>query len=211
MMKTCKKCGFQHNKDKCPECHKAYMKQWHSEHKEHDEAYAKQYYHTTMKPQNKERYAKYREQYKVRQLRAYQKNPEKELEKGRRWKRANREHLREYDANRYATKTEYMKTKNKRWRQTNPKRRAENEARRRARIRENGYEKVNYAVIAERDGYICHICGLPVSEDALSFDHVIPLAKGGSHTANNIKVAHKRCNFRKKDRIINFQKGETHQ
>ena len=66
---------------------------------------------------------------------------------------------------------------------------------------------VNYAVIKERDGMICHICGQKVSEgssvelggrgNVLSFDHLMPLSQGGSHTEQNLAVAHQRCNSRR--------------
>lgn len=206
-MKTCKKCGFQHNKDKCPECQKAYMAEWRAKNKERLEAYGKQYYATVGKPKNKERYAKNRDKFIARRRQYHKENGAKSRATSARWKKGNAERLREYEANRYATKTEYMKAKNKAWRARNPERRAAHEAKRRTQMRESG-EKIDYAAIAKRDGYVCHICGLPVSEDELSFDHVIPLAKSGSHTTDNIKVAHKRCNSRKKDKIINIQKGE---
>lgn len=63
-------------------------------------------------------------------------------------------------------------------------------------------EKVDYKRILERDGLVCHICTLPVEEEDLQFDHVMPLSKGGPHTEKNIKVSHARCNQRKGARAI---------
>lgn len=55
-----------------------------------------------------------------------------------------------------------------------------------------------------RDGGICHICkgivdweASPLSNRYGSIDHVIPLAKGGTHTWDNVKLAHRLCNSRK--------------
>lgn len=69
-----------------------------------------------------------------------------------------------------------------------------NTARRRGAI---GVDLVDYNAIYHRDRGICHICHNPVPCERLHFDHVIPLARGGTHTEGNIKVAHGRCNLRK--------------
>ncbi len=60
--------------------------------------------------------------------------------------------------------------------------------------------------IMERDKGICHIFNKPVNKnihyienDYPSLDHVMPLAKGGLHTRNNIKLAHRICNSYKRD------------
>lgn len=44
----------------------------------------------------------------------------------------------------------------------------------------------------------CWICRVPLVDD-WSRDHVVPLAMGGDHTYNNVKVAHRRCNEEKGD------------
>lgn len=68
--------------------------------------------------------------------------------------------------------------------------------------------------LLRRDGCVCHICGKPCdkndyiqTEDAFiagnnypSIDHVIPLAKGGLHSWDNVKVAHRICNSYKGDK-----------
>lgn len=56
-------------------------------------------------------------------------------------------------------------------------------------------EKVDYAEIIKRDGMKCHICLKTVKRDDLSFDHLVPLSKGGAHAANNIAVSHLLCNI----------------
>jgi len=82
-----------------------------------------------------------------------------------------------------------------------PEKHAEKQRRRNARKRGSVFERVDYAAILERDGSVCHICGREVASADMSFDHVIPLARGGSHTADNIKVAHMLCNVRKGVRL----------
>lgn len=68
-----------------------------------------------------------------------------------------------------------------------------------------------------RDKGVCQICGMPVSWNDVtkdssgrklyvndrypSIDHIVPLAKGGTHTWDNVQLAHKICNSRKGDRV----------
>lgn len=49
-----------------------------------------------------------------------------------------------------------------------------------------------------RDGGACTRCG---AKSNLHFDHIIPVAKGGSSTAENIQVLCMPCNLRKSDKI----------
>lgn len=60
------------------------------------------------------------------------------------------------------------------------------------------------SVIFERDGWICHACGDPVDpdlrwpdQDSASLDHVVPLAEGGIHDPDNVRLAHVGCNVRR--------------
>lgn len=70
-------------------------------------------------------------------------------------------------------------------------------ARRTGAYRENVYR----ARIAKRDGWRCGICGKPINPalkyphlKSLSLDHIIPLARGGTHEPSNIQAAHFICN-----------------
>ncbi len=66
--------------------------------------------------------------------------------------------------------------------------------RRNAKKLGNGIFLVSYEAIKERDKMICHICGRRVTQETLSFDHLIPISQGGPHAEWNIAVAHRRCN-----------------
>lgn len=62
--------------------------------------------------------------------------------------------------------------------------------------------------IFERDGYVCQLCDEPVDLDLKfpdpgfgTLDHIIPIAKGGSHTLWNLQLAHFLCNQRKSDKL----------
>lgn len=66
------------------------------------------------------------------------------------------------------------------------------------------HEKVSRVDVFERDGWVCGVCREPVDPQAAypdpmsaSLDHVVPLSRGGSHTADNAQCAHLACNRRK--------------
>lgn len=90
---------------------------------------------------------------------------------------------------------------------------------REVKAKKNGKIEWNISLekLIQRDEGICKICGRQVdTEDYYytdegyfiagdnypSIDHVIPLAKGGTHTWNNIQLAHRNCNSIKSDNII---------
>jgi 5-methylcytosine-specific restriction endonuclease McrA len=61
---------------------------------------------------------------------------------------------------------------------------------------------VRREAIIERDNQTCHICERYVERRNLVLDHVIPLSLGGSHTEDNLAVAHRSCNARKGNRPL---------
>ena len=70
---------------------------------------------------------------------------------------------------------------------------------RQARIRNAPViETLDRRYIYDRDGERCHICGerVVLGIDA-TLDHLVPLSKGGNHTADNVRLAHRSCNSRR--------------
>ena len=80
---------------------------------------------------------------------------------------------------------------------------------------------INLFDLFQRDKGICWLCGekcnyqdkeLKVSEngrkymatgpDYPSIDHIIPLSKGGLHIWENVKLAHKKCNIKKSNKLF---------
>lgn len=62
--------------------------------------------------------------------------------------------------------------------------------------------------ILERDGWLCQLCMQPIPRDvparspvAATVDHIVPLARGGSHEPTNCQAAHRQCNTRKGTRL----------
>lgn len=79
-------------------------------------------------------------------------------------------------------------------------------ARRRARLRMLPHESVKPSDVFNRDGWACVYCGCAVVDYRLggklpsngaTLDHVVPLAKGGSHVMANLATACSSCNTRK--------------
>lgn len=80
-------------------------------------------------------------------------------------------------------------------------------------MKENGEvdSSITIGKLIERDEGICHICGEKIDQEDYSYkngsrvtghnyptiDHVIPISKGGTHTWDNVKLAHMVCNARK--------------
>lgn len=89
-------------------------------------------------------------------------------------------------------------------------------ARRRKRERSLTYSPIPLTKLIERDGGVCQLCGEPIDMsdgwyDANGWfhvgcnyptvDHIIPLAKGGDNTWENVQLAHLGCNSAKRDRV----------
>jgi 5-methylcytosine-specific restriction endonuclease McrA len=65
-------------------------------------------------------------------------------------------------------------------------------------------ERVDPAAVFARDGYKCQICGgrLAMKQPwphpkSPTIDHIVPVARGGSHTLANVQAAHMICNSKK--------------
>ena len=93
------------------------------------------------------------------------------------------------------------------WAKAHPMERANTEARRRARKRGTMVEIFTFAEILERDKKRCGICSRRIVTTELSIDHIIPLASGGTHTKENVQLAHRICNAKKG---IGYLPSQTH-
>lgn len=93
----------------------------------------------------------------------------------------------------------------------------DNEKERYTKARING--KYDWSItldkLIKRDKYTCKICGKPINMNDYtinnngvfiagnnypSIDHIKPLSKGGTHTWDNVQLAHRRCNSIKQDK-----------
>ena len=133
-------------------------------------------------------------------------NPERERAQKRAYRAANREKIAAWFRERYLAHAEEAAAYNRVYRAANRERvrqwGRQGAAVRKARKAGAVVGKADYRAILVEHGMVCHICGEDIQTVAdLHFDHVIPLAKGGSHSPDNISPAHALCNQRKGTRI----------
>ena len=125
-------------------------------------------------------------------------------ERQRQWHQANRERrlkqLRTHNRIYYAEHREESRDRVQRWSRANPAKICAQTARRKARkLNANGADYTTAELIEARKevgGGVCYLCGN--SSDAI--DHVIPLAKGGTHWPANQRPVCTHCNSRKTDK-----------
>ena len=87
-------------------------------------------------------------------------------------------------------------------------RRKANSQQRRAMKLGTQTEKIHSLTVYERDAWTCGLCSTLVDQNlahphpmSASLDHVLPLAKGGTHTYTNVQLAHLTCNVSKGARV----------
>jgi 5-methylcytosine-specific restriction endonuclease McrA len=64
---------------------------------------------------------------------------------------------------------------------------------------------IDRMAIYRRDLGRCHLCRRRVKPDRFHVDHLIPLARGGSHVPENVAIAHPLCNMRKSAKLVPVQ------
>lgn len=114
------------------------------------------------------------------------------------------------DCRRCSSKKEYKRNRKtyldrfKRHYKNNKESYREKKNRRRVLKYSGKYVYINIYNIYKRDRWKCGICGLRVNTKlkhphpySPSLDHIIPLSRGGSHTPENVQLAHLRCNLSK--------------
>jgi hypothetical protein len=55
--------------------------------------------------------------------------------------------------------------------------------------------------VARRDNYKCQVCATTLHDNEIEFDHIIPVAKGGSSEEHNIRVTCFDCNRQKSAKV----------
>lgn len=125
----------------------------------------------------------------------YANHREAHLENNRRWHKAHPEARKEH---------------RRKWSKANPEKVRENGARRRARKMNAYVAPVDREAIYKRDNYTCQLCGELVEMDEQHphpmspvIDHILPLARGGTHEPRNVQLTHSLCNQKKGATIIN--------
>ncbi len=62
-------------------------------------------------------------------------------------------------------------------------------------------DTITLAKVFKIDAGMCYICKKWVKPGVASMDHVHPLSKHGTHTWDNVRLTHLKCNLRKGARI----------
>lgn len=94
---------------------------------------------------------------------------------------------------------------------------------RRIRINNNYHDNISIEVLADKDKNKCWLCGKAVDwndyyhnkngvfiagENYPSIDHVVALSNGGTHTWDNVRLAHRKCNTKKRNNVFGERKGQ---
>ena len=137
------------------------------------------------KQKAKERYEQNREEHIERSKKNYHENKEERLKQQKEYREKNQEVFRNADK------------------------------RRRERIKESGGPDYTREEVIERDSVegvpLCQLCGIPIINEELQIDHIVPLSSGGQDTMDNVRVTCKPCNqTRPKDgRDLEDEGGKT--
>lgn len=62
-----------------------------------------------------------------------------------------------------------------------------------------------WELLKKQYGYTCPACGRKEPKIKLTFDHIIPLSKGGSNYIENIQPLCKNCNSKKHTKIVRYK------
>lgn len=105
-------------------------------------------------------------------------------------------------ANPEKAKANHLKA-NRKYSKANPDKMADKQHRRRATLAAAPQvERVDRKAIIKRDRQACYMCHRQLTLREVTLDHVIPLSRGGSHIASNLRVACDHCNFAKHNRLL---------
>lgn len=109
----------------------------------------------------------------------------------------------------FLANAEKTKAQARQWKIDNRDQAKDSDHRRRAAMRGSATGPIDYTKVWDRDGGRCWICGIAVDQNLnypdpmyRSWDHVIPISAGGSHTMDNVALSHLSCNISKKSKIL---------
>lgn len=123
----------------------------------------------------------------------YYRHRERCLKRSRAYRETHRKELLEYGKQWRKRNTLYLKEFEKARRQTEKRKTQELDKTHRRRSQQKTGDSIPIGELRIRDKDICHICKKLVTEN-FTIDHIIPLSRGGTHTWDNVGLAHNRCN-----------------
>lgn len=142
------------------------------------------------------------EKAKARSREWYVTNPEKAKAYRDAWREANADEVKEYIRTWQRSNPDKVKAKSDAWRKKNLD--VSNAQTARYRARKQGALSLPYdrKKIIERENGQCTYCKAFPTGTALTIDHIIPLVRGGTDTEDNLTVACRSCNSKKRDKTI---------
>jgi 5-methylcytosine-specific restriction endonuclease McrA len=164
----------------------------------------------------------HREQQRATTKAWYQANRARHLARGASWRAANREHHKALQATWLAANRERkaasarawqhanrerIRAIAKAWRQANPGKRRATVLRRRRNIRLAGghYTGAEWEALKARYDYRCLMCKRQEPDIRLTFDHVVPVSKGGTNDIGNGQPLCTSCNSHKHDKVLDLR------
>lgn len=144
----------------------------------------------------------------------YTANPEPAKQRSKKWRLDNPEKVKQNNKIWKSNNAEYAAIKNSEWRKNNHSqhlentrkwssnnqlRRRENELKRRAIKNKNGVYKISIKELRKLRNQNCLYCE-QIAE--ITIDHIIPIARGGSHSIGNLAPACQSCNSSKGSKTI---------
>lgn len=131
----------------------------------------------------------------------HERHPERKAQYDRAYRESRRAEVEQRKADYYRLNAERVKARVRQWALANPERVSELRQRRRARVRGSAVGPIDVEALWTG---LCGICGQQLDPSlrrpnlfSRSIDHIVPLAKGGTHTQDNLQWTHLVCNLRK--------------
>lgn len=161
------------------------------------------------KERSKARYAADREAWIQRSAEWKRTNPDASRASGRRTAAKSKDAKREYDLAYRAENRQRYSDHQRAWYKNNAGHAKdagrEHAARRRARVSLNGSFIVtpkDYARLLIRANGACTYCGTALTPKTIQWDHVFPIARGGTHSVGNLAPACAKCNQSKSSKLL---------
>ncbi len=132
----------------------------------------------------------------------YKKNRQRRIDQATTWCKANRQKANAHIAEWARKNPERQRQYHRKSMQRHPETYERNHRRRRARLAsvECDPTVLLHTVYQKSDG-VCGICAKYVDRDKASVDHIVPISKGGTHTWDNVQLAHLVCNSLKGTKV----------
>jgi uncharacterized Zn finger protein (UPF0148 family) len=184
---TCKKCGLPRlGKGHCPHCNIARARVWISTHPGYERA------------RGRRRRAQDPEKFKQQRKARYWAERDEAIAAAREWEVNHPDLARERKSKWRLENLAAMRQASRDWANAHPERIREQNSARRAKYR-GRFTPEDVSAILERQKTRCVGCNALLG-DAYHIDHVAPVSKGGSNTADNLQLLCRHCNLSKHDK-----------